>query len=235
MRWPSFRSDISDSNPSACKRIYTERPTTRTRVFFIGYDPDRLTSINAADLSDTAGVIPVTVRDAFVGLPGVRSHWQHEDQSWRKIGQLPDSAFACRVLGMVPRGTGNADAISQLRSKRVVSGFLGTLHAEETIARFSKLKPGEVDPVYRSPRLKLDGFCPTLRAGTNSDRGSYQAVRPIHPTAPRVITPREAARLQGFPDWFVFNPTKWHSFRQIGNSVSPLVAERLLARLKTRT
>ncbi|MFX7922723.1 DNA cytosine methyltransferase, partial [Acinetobacter baumannii] len=71
--------------------------------------------------------------------------------------------------------------------------------------------------------MKLDklGFCPTLRAGTGPERGSYQAVRPIHPTSPRVITPREASRLQGFPDWFQFHPTKWHSFRQIGNSVSP--------------
>ncbi|MFS9669280.1 DNA cytosine methyltransferase, partial [Klebsiella pneumoniae] len=58
--------------------------------------------------------------------------------------------------------------------------------------------------------------------------GSYQAVRPIHPTSPRVITPREAARLQGFPDWFQFHPTKWHSFRQIGNSVSPIVAEHIM-------
>ncbi|MGH7975338.1 MAG: DNA cytosine methyltransferase, partial [Limisphaerales bacterium] len=43
------------------------------------------------------------------------------------------------------------------------------------------------------------------------------------------ITPREAARLQGFPDWFQFAPSKWHSFRQIGNSVSPFVAEAVLA------
>ncbi|MFX8164462.1 DNA cytosine methyltransferase [Acinetobacter baumannii] len=43
-----------------------------------------------------------------------------------------------------------------------------------------------------------------------------------------MITPREAARLQGFPDWFQFHPTKWHSFRQIGNSVSPIVAEHIM-------
>ena len=44
--------------------------------------------------------------------------------------------------------------------------------------------------------LLIMGFCPTIRAGTAADRGSFQAVRPIHPVSPRVITPREAARLQ---------------------------------------
>ena len=171
----------------------------------------------------------VRVRDAFAGLPGVRSNWQDESQSWRRVGELSSTEFTKRVVDMVPHGVGLADALVRLKTKGEVSGFFGTKHTEETVARFSKLKPGEVDPVYRSPRLKMDGFCPTLRAGTAKDRGSYQAVRPIHPTSPRVISPREAARLQGFPDWFVFNPTKWHSFRQIGNSVSPLVSEHLLA------
>lgn len=90
------------------------------------------------------------------------------------------------------------------------------------------LLPGKKDAISKAVRLAADGFCPTLRAGTNREKGSYQAVRPIHHILPRVITPREAARLQGFPDWFVFHRTKWHSFRQIGNSVSPIVAEFLL-------
>ncbi|MCW0435289.1 DNA cytosine methyltransferase [Xanthomonas sacchari] len=206
-------------------------PTTRTRVFFIGYDPNRLDAITENEFAAPLGTVPVTVGEALAGLPGVRSMWQRESQSWRVIDELPDSIYKNRVLDMVPRDTGNIDALLRLRSKRLVSGFFGTLHSEETKSRFAKLKPGEVDSVYRSPRLKKDGFCPTLRAGTNRDKGSYQAVRPIHPTAPRVISPREAARLQGFPDWFVFNPTKWHSFRQIGNSVSPIVAEILLSKI----
>ena len=43
-----------------------------------------------------------------------------------------------------------------------------------------------------------------------------------------MITPREAARLQGFPDWYKLPETIWHSFRQIGNSVSPIAAEQVL-------
>jgi DNA (cytosine-5)-methyltransferase 1 len=34
---------------------------------------------------------------------------------------------------------------------------------------------------------------------------------------------REAARLHSYPDWFRFHATKWHGFRQIGNSVPPLL------------
>jgi DNA (cytosine-5)-methyltransferase 1 len=212
-------------------RIEAQRygaPTTRTRIFFVGYDPDRIDELNEKDFEPSARIKEVNVQDALAGLGMVKAEWQAEHQSWRAVGELDDTVFAKRVIGRVPRGVGNADALARLRQKREVSGFLGTKHTEETIRRFEQLAQGEVDTVYRSPRLRWKGFCPTLRAGTGREKGSYQAVRPIHPKFPRVISPREAARLQGFPDWFVFNPTKWHSFRQIGNSVSPLVAEKIL-------
>lgn len=205
--------------------------TTRTRVFFIGYDPDRIDALSQVDFAPSESTKQTFVRDALKGLRNVEPHWQSEAESWRSVGELPKSHFSDRVTNKVPRGVGHPEAVKSLRTKRLVSGFLGTAHSPETVKRFDALEPGEIDQVYRSPRLDPAGFCPTLRAGTGADRGSYQAVRPIHPKAPRVISPREAARLQGFPDWFVFNPTKWHSFRQIGNSVSPLVAEHLMSRL----
>ncbi len=105
---------------------------------------------------------------------------------------------------------------------------MGTRHDASIIERYAALEPGERDEISKAVKLDANGFCPTLRAGTDITRGKYQAVRPIHHMKPRVITPREGARLQGFPDWFVFHKTKWHSFRQIGNSVSPLISEHLL-------
>lgn len=202
-------------------------PTTRKRVFFIGYNPDLVNPLTVEDFTPREPHA-FLVKDALKGLPKVYSNWQREDQSWRKVKYSDSNFFADRLIGHIPPGVGSENAIRQLR-KQIVSGFFGTQHSDETVSRFELLKPGALDVVYRSRRLKLDGLCPTLRAGTAADKGSYQAVRPIHPTSPRVIAPREAARLQGFPDWFVFNPTKWHSFRQIGNSVSPLVAEGLLS------
>ena len=52
----------------------------------------------------------------------------------------------------------------------------------------------------------------------------------------RTISVREAARLQSFPDGFIFRGTMNPAFRQIGNAVPPLlakaVAERMLATLR---
>lgn len=94
-----------------------------------------------------------------------------------------------------------------------------TVHTKKSIDRFAEAAPGTTEIVSRFLRLHPDGVCNTLRAGTASDRGAYTAPRPIHPTLPRVITVREAARLHGYPDWFRFHVTKWNGFRQIGNSV----------------
>ncbi len=82
-------------------------------------------------------------------------------------------------------------------------------------------------PGHKLPKLHPDGLAPTLRAGSESEHGSYTAPRPIHPEEPRCITAREAARLHGYPDWFRFYPGKWHAYRQIGNSVCPPVARAL--------
>ena len=94
-----------------------------------------------------------------------------------------------------------------------------TVHTKKSIGRFAEAEPGTTETVSRFLRLHPNGVCNTLRAGTASDRGAYTAPRPIHPTLPRVITVREAARLHGYPDWFRFHVTKWNGFRQIGNSV----------------
>jgi DNA (cytosine-5)-methyltransferase 1 len=53
----------------------------------------------------------------------------------------------------------------------------------------------------------------------------------IHPEAPRLITIREAARLQGFPDAYRFHGRGRARFVQVGNAVPPLLAYQLAAAL----
>jgi DNA (cytosine-5)-methyltransferase 1 len=50
----------------------------------------------------------------------------------------------------------------------------------------------------------------------------------------RTISVREAARLQSFPDGFVFSGTMNPAFRQIGNAVPPLLAKAIAAKMIRR-
>lgn len=70
-------------------------------------------------------------------------------------------------------------------------------------------------------KLRADGPSRTLMAHIGKDTYSH-----IHydSTQARVITVREAARLQSFPDGFVFAGTMNPAFRQIGNAVPPIMA-----------
>lgn len=203
-------------------------PTSRERVFFIGYRADYLTSLSHNDFLSHKVNMQITVANALQGLPlEIDSDTNKTSKGWRLVEELPHSNFWDKVTGNIPEEVGDKESILLLHKKKLVSGCFGTHHSREIQKRYGSLMPGERDKISKSVRLKLNGFCPTIRAGTNKDHGSYQAVRPIHPIMPRVITPREAARLQGFPDWYRFSPAKWHSFRQIGNSVSPILAEKI--------
>jgi len=64
--------------------------------------------------------------------------------------------------------------------------------------------------------------CSTIVAHLSKDGLMF-----IHPTQNRSLTPREAARVQSFPDWFVFPKARTHAFRLIGNAVPPLVGEAI--------
>ena len=219
-------------DPMTLTAMESGAPTTRERVFFYGYLKDEINSVETAEFK-ARNREPVCVKDALKGLRRkIDPLWLREEDGWKKITKNVEGDFGSKLYGQIPDGVGDPEAITRLEEKSEVSGCLGTRHSKKVLDRYSKIKPGEIDPISKSRRLNSKGFCPTLTAGTGSDKGSYQAVRPLHPTQNRVITPREAARLQGFPDWFQFHPTKWHSFRQIGNSVSPILAEHILSVIK---
>lgn len=64
-------------------------------------------------------------------------------------------------------------------------------------------------------RMAWNSVAPTLTTGcTDVTKGRF-----AHPEQDRAITPREAARLQTFPDWYVFCGTPTEIARQIGNAV----------------
>ena len=212
--------------------------TVRTRYFFIGVRKDCKLLLSADDfnkakvqanmrtkVSDALEGLPLNMKFAKdqTGIASVENSYFAEDKSRHQ-----NEFFFSRMTDKIPIRTGNLSFITRYQEKHITNGFLMTNHTEAVIERFKNLKYGEQDKISKSYKLNPESFCPTIRAGTGPDKGSFQAVRPIHFSEPRVINPREAARLQGFPDWFVLPDTIWHSFRQIGNSVSPIVAEAIM-------
>jgi DNA (cytosine-5)-methyltransferase 1 len=192
-------------------------PTKRKRLFVFGFDTEKMTVPDANELIKPSTLVPVTVREAIFDLSSASACGENAGgfDVWKYDLRRSVSGYA-----------------GGMRSKQnQFTGHRKTQHTNATLTRFANVKPGSSDKVGKYQRLHWAGQCPTLRAGTGSDRGSYQAVRPLHPLEDRVITPREAARLQGFHDAFLFHPTVWHSFRMIGNSVSPIMAKVLMSRI----
>lgn len=140
-----------------------------------------------------------TVRDAIGDLPRVA-----DDRSlhWSRNPE-PQSLLR---YSLIPEG-GNRFDLQRIRP--------------DLLPECWKKKPtGTTDGLGRmwwdrpSPTIRTEFFKP--------EKGRY-----LHPEADRSITHREAARLQSFPDDFLFEGSRIQVARQIGNAVPPLLAEAL--------
>ena len=99
--------------------------------------------------------------------------------------------------------------------------------------QYEKLKKQIVPPYDRNnfkskwQKLRLDAPSHTLVAHLSVDTYSH-----IHPVEPRGISVREAARLQSFPDGFLFQCSMGDAFKQIGNAVPPLLAGAIARQIR---
>ena len=164
-----------------------------------------------------------TVWDALQDLPNIENYPELYQQDWilTEFGKPSNYAKKLRNLTNIK----NNYSYKRQYDPTVLTSSLRTKHSNESIERFASTPHGKIEPISRFHKLNPHGLCNTLRAGTPSNKGAFSSPRPIHPSIPRCITVREAARLHSYPDWFRFHPTKWHGFRQIGNSVPPLLAQ----------
>lgn len=173
---------------------------------------------------------PVTVADAIGDIPDADDFPSlfESDVVKAKFGR--GSVYSRTLRGLLS----DADDYSYPRAfdRSLLTSSARTEHTPLSRKRFVATEHGKVEPISRFHKLDPQGVCNTLRAGTDSARGAFTSPRPIHPYKPRVITVREAARLHSYPDWFRFHSTKWHGFREIGNSVPPLLARAVAAEVR---
>lgn len=111
-----------------------------------------------------------------------------------------------------------------------IPNHIGRKHSDRIIERYSALRPRERDPKTRINKLDLDRPSYTIIVG--SDKGGGKGH--VHPTEAREVTPRESARIQTFPDWWVFSGTSRHPIRQVGNAVPPILGAAVGNAIRTQ-
>lgn len=137
------------------------------------------------------------------------------------------------------------DAISDLApispyTPNKIPNHIATRHTPKALERISRVKPNEnwtvlnetIKSVHSGSYGRLDWKKPATTITTRFDTPS--AGRYIHPSLDRTITPREAARIQSFPDDYIFYGSKSSICTQIGNAVPPQLAQFIAYMIKSQ-
>lgn len=133
------------------------------------------------------------------------------------------------------------DLARALRDSSVLKNHIVTKTTETAMERFRALKQGENFHAL-DESLKTNTYTDAsrtqntiyLRLNYDEPSGTVVNVRKsmwIHPTLDRAISVREAARLQTFPDSFVFCGSKDKQYQQVGNAVPPIMAKSIAKKL----
>lgn len=207
-------------------------PQVRNRLFIVGQRKD-LPEIDF-QFPEPSCMQPITLKDAISDLPILRapvlktisrtnlnSGGISQEDKPRKYRSSPQNAYQkkMRVSDQLP-----------------LKNHICRGHNSKDLEIFDLLKQGQIyrdlpekykryrtdifDDKYR--RLRNDQPSWTLTAHMQKDCLAY-----IHPTQKRTLSTREAARIQSFPDNFVFIGPLTRVFRMIGNAVPPFLAEAI--------
>ena len=140
-----------------------------------------------------------------------------------------------------------ADNISEfareMRDTNILKNHVITKTTDVAMERFKSLEQGENFHALED-RLKTNTYTDTSRTQNtiyqrlayNQPSGTVVNVRKsmwIHPIINRAVSVREAARLQTFPDSFVFCGTKDKQYQQVGNAVPPILARAIAEKVAT--
>ena len=211
-------------------------PQVRNRVFVLGYrddlpidpslpPPTHTWTKDSAQRTLGLDAHTPTVWEAIHDLPHVDDYPELIDGDRVPYCQPPASEYARVMRGHEPDPDDHSYRVAWQSS--LCTNLRRTRHGPALKERFAALAFEQADKKSGIRRLHPHRLSTTIRAGTTRDRGSWSAPRPLHPFQHRVLTTRECARLQSFPDWFLFHPVKWHGNRQVGNAVPPLLARAI--------
>ena len=215
-------------------------PQNRKRMFILGVkremfdNPESRAKLFKEELLKNTKFEPIVLRDAISDLPPleasrIRNKPNHEDiRSGFAIAEQKSKVTSLYV-----------NRINQNRKPILTFNHKSRYNNERDIEIFGLLQEGEnslaesirhimpyanrnhifKDKYYK---LKYEDISKTITAHMRWDCNMY-----IHPSQARGLTAREAARVQSFPDDYVFTGTFQRLYQQIGNAVPPLLARAI--------
>jgi len=212
-------------------------PQKRMRQLFIGtltdlpiFVPDFFIKKTHSDNPNNPTLLPlVTLGEAIEDLPKLKAGDERIEQKYDvKLREKYFKKYSGKFL----------QEVLDINNSTKLTWHCSRPHSERDLRDFARLREGEtcgralargVEMEFpynkesfkdRYTRQSRKGLCSTIVAHMRADGLMF-----IHPTQTRSLTPREAARIQSFPDTFQFSGSRTHVFVQIGNAVPPLIGK----------
>lgn len=200
-------------------------PQVRERAFFIGlkngaefkFPNKKFTSKEEKSLFDN-GLLPFrTVYDAISDLPKISSHEEATQYEYRE----EFTEFQKLMRGI--------DNLLEKEENKILYNHVAPKHDKKTLERIKYTEPGK--PMYENfkQRIRLSYAKPSPTQLAGGIRPQFQFG---HPELIRGLTIRERARIQSFPDSYIFTGGTVQERVQTGNAVPPLLVYEILKELK---
>ena len=210
-------------------------PQTRNRVFFIAArkglsvswpEPTHVRKSDSDVLEPaSAPKFHVTAWDAIRDLPRIVPPKKNTRETNRRLEYSgpPSCDFQKTMRGRLRKVENN---ITRWHRKKDLEVFRNMKPASRwaDLSPDDKKKIGYNDYSFNDKWRRLPLDKPSWTVTSHLSKDGYMF---IHPKQNRTISVREAARLQSFPDRFVFEGSRSAQFKQIGNAVPPLLAKAI--------
>lgn len=163
-----------------------------------------------------------TVHDALSDLPEIESGSNNEPMKYVKKAEGSYQKVLRKGSKLVYNHSCNGlGKVNLERLKYIPQGGNWTDIPHDMLPKGMQ-RARRSDHTKRYGRLHPDGLCSTILTKCDPHWGAF-----IHPEQDRVLSVREAARIQSFPDTYHFYGSMQQQYEQVGNAVPPFLARKI--------